>query len=58
MIYLPKKAVMIWLLIISPICIVDGIAKKNNTEIIVMGVILVYAVITLYNIRKKKQPAK
>ena len=58
MVYLPKKPVMIFLLIISPICIIDGFAKKNTTEIVLMSIVLVYAAVTLFNMKKKKQPAK
>jgi hypothetical protein len=54
LIFMPKKSAMVLLIILSVICLVDGIHKGDTKETIVGAVILLYAVINLINGRRKK----
>jgi hypothetical protein len=53
-ILLPRKPTLICLVLLGPICMVDGIVKKDTTEILAMLVVFIYAIATLVNDRKKK----
>jgi hypothetical protein len=44
--------------VLGPICIVDGIIKKDTKEILLMLVVFIYAIVTLVNDRKKKLARK
>ncbi|MGF7076105.1 hypothetical protein [Mucilaginibacter sp. 3215] len=55
-ILLPRKPTLISLTVLGPICVVDGIVKKNTQEILAMLAVFIYAVITLImDSRKKKK---
>jgi integral membrane sensor domain MASE1 len=55
-ILLPRKPTLICLVVLGPICVVDGIVKKNNQEILAMLAVFIYAVVTLImDSRKKKK---
>jgi hypothetical protein len=55
---MPKKSAMILLLVLGVICLVDGSIKKDIKEILVGLGSLIYAIVTLVNIRKKNQSDK
>lgn len=55
-ILLPRKPTLICLLVLGPICVVDGIVKKNTQEILAMLAVFIYATVTLImDSRKKKK---
>ena len=53
--YMPRKAALIILLILGSISLVDGIAKKDTREILVALAILVFAIVSLIVIGRKKK---
>jgi len=57
-ILLPRKPTLICLVVLGPICIVDGIVKKDTKEILIMLAVLIFAIVTLVNDRKKKLAGK
>ncbi|GAA3983051.1 hypothetical protein [Mucilaginibacter dorajii] len=57
-ILLPRKPTLICLAVLGPICIVDGIVKKDTQEILAMLVVFIFAIVTLINDRKKKLAGK
>jgi hypothetical protein len=57
-ILLPRKPTLICLVVLGPICMVDGIVKKDTKEILAMLVVFIYAIVTLVNDRKKKLASK
>ncbi len=54
MIYLPRKPTLICLVVLGIICVGDGIVKKDTKEILLMLAVFIYAVVTLFNDRRKK----
>jgi hypothetical protein len=52
-IFTPKRTAMVLLIILGIICLADGIHKKDTTETLVAMAILLYAIISLINGRKK-----
>jgi hypothetical protein len=57
-ILLPRKPTLICLAVLGPICIVDGIVKKDIKEILAMLVVFIFAIVTLVSDRKKKLARK
>lgn len=57
-ILLPRKPTLICLAVLGPICIVDGIVKKDTKEILAMLVVFIFAIVTLVSDRKKKLARK
>ena len=54
-ILLPRKPTLICLVVLGPICIVDGIVKKDTKEILIMLAVLIFAIVTLVNDSRKKK---
>jgi hypothetical protein len=55
-ILLPRKPTLICMAVLGPICVVDGIAKKDTLEILAMLAVFIFAVVTLImDSRKKKK---
>ncbi|HEX8022426.1 MAG TPA: hypothetical protein VF500_20910 [Mucilaginibacter sp.] len=44
--------------VLGPICMVDGIVKKDTKEILAMLAVFIFAVVSLLNDRKKKLAIK
>ena len=44
--------------VLGPICMVDGIVKKDTTEILAMLAVFIFAIVSLLNDRKKKLAGK
>jgi hypothetical protein len=57
-ILLPRKPTLICLAVLGPICVVDGIVKKDTKEILLMLAVFIFAIVTLFNDRKKKLAIK
>jgi hypothetical protein len=55
---LPRKPTLICLVVLGPICVVDGIVKKDVLEILAMLAVLIYATVSLVNDRRKKLAGK
>lgn len=58
MIYMPRKAVFIILLLLGLICFVGGIVEKEPKTFLVGVGALIYSIVTLVRDWKKKQVAK
>jgi len=58
LIFLPRKAALILLVVLGIVCVVDGIYKKDLKETLIMAAILIYAIVSLINDRKKKLAEK
>ena len=55
-ILLPRKPTLICLVVLGPICVVDGIVKKDTQEILAMLAVFIFAIVTLVmDSRKKKK---
>jgi hypothetical protein len=55
-ILLPRKPTLICMAVLGPICVVDGIAKKDIKEILAMLAVFIFAIVTLImDSRKKKK---
>ncbi len=54
-ILLPRRPTLICLVVLGPICIVDGIVKKDTKEILIMLAVLIFAIVTLVNDSRKKK---
>ncbi|MCR8557847.1 hypothetical protein KXD93_09355 [Mucilaginibacter sp. BJC16-A38] len=54
-ILLPRKPTLICLVVLGPICVVDGIVKKNTQEILAMLAVFIFAIVTLIMDSKKKK---
>ncbi|WP_330861542.1 hypothetical protein [Mucilaginibacter sp.] len=57
-ILLPRKPTLICMAVLGPICMVDGIVKKDTKEILAMLAVFIFAVVSLLNDRKKKLAIK
>jgi hypothetical protein len=44
--------------VLGPICMVDGIVKKDIIEILAMLAVFIFAIVSLLNDRKKKLAVK
>jgi hypothetical protein len=55
-ILLPRKPTLICMAVLGPICVADGIVKKDTKEILAMLAVFIFAVVTLImDSRKKKK---
>jgi len=54
-ILLPRKPTLICMAVLGPICVVDGIAKKNTQEILAMSAVFIFAIVTLIMDNRKKK---
>ncbi|MDP9078669.1 MAG: hypothetical protein M3O71_14655 [Bacteroidota bacterium] len=55
-ILLPRKPTLICMAVLGPICVADGIVKKNTQEILAMLAVFIFAIVTLImDSRKKKK---
>ncbi|MGF7042690.1 hypothetical protein [Mucilaginibacter lappiensis] len=54
-ILLPRKPTLICMAVLGPICVVDGIVKKDTKEILAMLAVFIYAIVTLAMDSKKKK---
>ena len=54
LIYMPRKTAIVFLFIMGTFCLVDGIHKKDTTEILVAVAILICAVVKLVTGKAKK----
>ena len=55
-ILLPRKPTLICMAVLGPICVADGIVKKNTQEIMAMFAVFLFAIVTLImDSRKKKK---
>jgi hypothetical protein len=55
-ILLPRKPTLICLAVLGPICVVDGIVKKDTQEILAMLAVFIFSIVTLImDSRKKKK---
>ena len=57
-ILLPRKPTLICMAVLGPICMVDGIVKKDTKEILAMLAVFIFAIVSLLNDRKKKLAIK
>jgi hypothetical protein len=57
-ILLPRKPTLICMAVLGPICMVDGIVKKDTKEILAMLAVFIFAIVSLLNDRKKKLAVK
>lgn len=57
-ILLPRKPTLICMAVLGPICMVDGIVKKDTIEILAMLAVFIFAIVSLLNDRKKKLAIK
>lgn len=54
-ILLPRKPTLICLVVLGPICVADGIVKKDTKEILAMLAVFIFAVVTLITDSRKKR---
>lgn len=55
-ILLPRKPTLICMAVLGPICIADGVVKKDTKEILAMLAVFIFAIVTLImDSRKKKK---
>ncbi|MFC0514214.1 hypothetical protein ACFFGT_08390 [Mucilaginibacter angelicae] len=57
-ILLPRKPTLICMAVLGPICMVDGIVKRDAKEILAMLAVFIFAIVSLLNDRKKKLASK
>lgn len=57
-ILLPRKPTLICMAVLGPICMVDGIVKKDTKEILAMLAVFIFAIVSLLNDREKKRAIK
>jgi hypothetical protein len=57
-ILLPRKPTLICMVVLGPICMVDGIVKRDTKEILAMLAVFIFAIVSLLNDRKKKLASK
>ena len=57
-VYMPRKAGLIWMLVLGAICFPDGIVKGNPIETLVGLGTLTYSIVSLVSDYRKKQKMK
>lgn len=58
MVYMPRKAALILMLLLSSICLIDGPSKNNLKEILVGVAVFSYSVYSLVSDSRKKKKAR
>ena len=58
MVYMPRKAALILMLVLSSICLIDGPSKNNLKEILVGVAVFSYSVYSLVSDSRKKKKAR
>ena len=58
MVYMPRKAALILMLVLSTICLIDGSSKKDLKEILVGVAVFSYGIYGLVSDNRKKKKAE